>query len=555
MARLRRPVAVALFSAAALTYEVLLVRVFAIEQFHHFAYMAISVAMLGFGASGTLLALGGRLSDADAERLFRWSGIIASLSLVASPILVDRIAFDATQLAWDTGQWLRLAGVYLCLAFPFGANALAVLLGITLERGRPGRIYGASFLGSGLGGVLALVALWLVFPTRSLAIPALLAAAGAITCVTHVRVPRLVLASVWTTAIVAVAVFVRPLWTLDVNPYKGLPQVEAYPDARRVAEYSSPLGWVVAVKAPAQRHAPGLSLLYRGELPPQTALFVDGQMIGAFSRPNADSAAVEYLDWLPTALPYALPQRRNVLILGAGAGTEVSNALVHNVDSVVAVELHPDVVRLATGEQAGGQAGRRADGQMGHGKVEWIVGDARSYVARTARRFDLITLGATGGMGTAAAGVHSLGEDFLHTVDAYVSYLDHLTPDGVLAITRWLTTPPRENVRVILTVADALHRASPETAGEGLFVMRSWATVTVLAKPSGFSAEDIESLAAWSRVHGFDVDWYTGLDQPTGEFHLLEEPVLFEAAAAGTAGGGGTPRRTSPRVIRSPSTR
>ena len=94
MARLRRPVAVALFSAAALTYEVLLVRVFAIEQFHHFAYMAISVAMLGFGASGTLLALGGRLSDADAERLFRWSGIIASLSLVASPILVDRIAFE-----------------------------------------------------------------------------------------------------------------------------------------------------------------------------------------------------------------------------------------------------------------------------------------------------------------------------------------------------------------------------------------------------------------------------------------------------------------------------
>ncbi|MCZ6857334.1 MAG: hypothetical protein O7F70_04990, partial [Gemmatimonadetes bacterium] len=239
-------------------------------------------------------------------------------------------------------------------------------------------------------------------------------------------------------------------------------------------------------------------------------------------------------------------QRRNVLILGAGAGTEVSNALVHNVDSVVAVELHPDVVRIATGgrtgsradgQTGGGQTGRRAGGLLGHGKVEWIVGDARSYVARTSRRFDLITLGATGGMGTAAAGVHSLGEDFLHTVDAYVNYLDHLTPDGVLAITHWLTIPLRENVRVILTAAAALHRASPETAAEGLFVMRSWATVTVLAKPSGFSAEDIDMLAAWSRVHGFDVDWYTGLDQPIGEFHLLEEPVPFEAAAAGTAGG------------------
>ncbi|MFB3113131.1 MAG: SAM-dependent methyltransferase, partial [Gemmatimonadales bacterium] len=101
MTRLRRSVAVALFSAAALTYEVLLVRAFAIEQFHHFAYMAISVAMLGFGASGTVLALAGRLHAATAERLFAWSGVVAAISLVASPALVDLISLDATQLAWD----------------------------------------------------------------------------------------------------------------------------------------------------------------------------------------------------------------------------------------------------------------------------------------------------------------------------------------------------------------------------------------------------------------------------------------------------------------------
>ncbi|MFB3069661.1 MAG: SAM-dependent methyltransferase, partial [Gemmatimonadales bacterium] len=337
--------------------------------------------------------------------------------------------------------------------------------------------------------------------------------------------------------IVSAAMFVRPLWTLDVNPYKGLPQVEAYPDARRVAEYTSPLGWVVAVEAPAQRYAPGLSLLYHGEIPTQTALFVDGQLIGAFSRPNADSATAEYLNWLPTALPYALPRRRNVLILGAGAGTEVSSALVHDIDSVVAVELHPDVVRLVTGGRAGGQTGGRADGQTGEADVTWIVGDARSFVARTARRFDLITLGATGGMGTAAAGVHSLGEDFLHTMDAYVDYLDHLTPDGVLAITRWLTVPPRENVRVILTMAEALHRVLPERAREGLFIMRSWATATVLAKPSGFTEEEIDALTTWSHEHGFDVDWHTDLGRPIAEFHLLDEPVLFEAAAAATVSG------------------
>jgi hypothetical protein len=142
-----------------------------------------------------------------------------------------------------------------------------------------------------------------------------------------------------------------------------------------------------------------------------------------------------------------------------------------------------------------------------------------------------------GGLGTAAAGVHSLGEDFLHTVEAYVEYLDHLTPDGVLAITRWLTMPPRENVRTILTAAEALHRVAPETAGDGLFVMRSWATATVVAKPSGLADEDVAALTRWAQQHGFDVDWYNGLERPTTEFHLMDEPVLFEAASAGTAGG------------------
>ena len=61
----------ALLSAATLAYEVLLVRVFAIEQFHHFAYMAVGVAMLGFGAAGTLVAVAGRIPRSHGLALVR----------------------------------------------------------------------------------------------------------------------------------------------------------------------------------------------------------------------------------------------------------------------------------------------------------------------------------------------------------------------------------------------------------------------------------------------------------------------------------------------------
>lgn len=532
MTRFRRSVAVALFSAAALTYEVLLVRAFAIEQFHHFAYMAISVAMLGFGASGTVLALAGRLHAATAERLFAWSGVVAAFSFVASPALVDLISLDATQLAWDLRQWPRLAAVYLLLAVPFGATALAILVALTLEHRHPGTVYGASFVGSGFGAAFAVAILWFVFPDRALAIPALLAAGGGLVCVGRRGTSSLVRTAAWAGAALSATVVVLPLWTLDVSQYKGLPQVEAFPDARRVAEHTSPLGWVVAVEAPAQRYAPGLSLAYQGEFPRQTGLFVDGALVGAFPSAGPDAGAgagaAAFLDWLPTALPYALKERRRVLILGAGGGTEVANAVTHGARSVVAVELNPDVARLA----------QNADGKTGGASVEWVVGDARSFVVRTNERFDLITLGAVGGFGTSAAGVHSLGADFLHTVDAYVDYLDRLAPGGVLAITRWLTIPPRENVRTILTVTHALRQVAPQTVQEGLFVSRSWGTVTVMAKPSGFAADEIDALKRWTTQRGFDIDWYRGLEQPTNEFHLLEEPVLFDAAAAGIAGVG-----------------
>src|SRR5215470_13839529 len=52
--------AIAMLSAAALGYEILLARLFSIIQWHHFAYMIISVALLGYGAAATFVALARR---------------------------------------------------------------------------------------------------------------------------------------------------------------------------------------------------------------------------------------------------------------------------------------------------------------------------------------------------------------------------------------------------------------------------------------------------------------------------------------------------------------
>ena len=523
-----RPAAVALLSAATLSYEILLVRVFAIEQFHHFAFMAIGVAMLGFGVGGVALALA-RPGPERAARGFGFAALLTPVSLIVCTALVHLVRLDATQLAWNAWEWARLGAIYLLLAVPFFIGGTATLLALTLDPERVGWIYGASFVGAGVGAVLAIAVLWLVFPEQALAVPAVIASLGAVSAAIVAQKRKLHAAVAAVVFVVACAAVVRPPWTLEVTPYKGLPQVEAFPDARRRAERASPLGWVVAVEASAFRHAPGLSLSYIGAFPRQTALFVDGQIAGAVSDWRSETSALQLLDWFPTAAPYALGRKDEVLVLGAGGGTEVWNALEHGASRVTAVELNPQVVELAG--WGSGSPGERYEAQ-----VEWVIGDARGFMARSDERYDLVALGPALSFGSSAAGVYALNEDFMHTVEAYSSYMERLSDDGVLAITRWLMTPPRESVRVILTAVEALRRIAPENIIDKLVVLRSWATVTVLVKPSGFRSDELHSLMGWASERLFDLDWYPGIEGPGAGYNILDEPVLFRAAAAAIAG-------------------
>lgn len=518
MTRPARPIAVALVSAGTLAFEILLVRLFAIEQFHHFAYMAIGVAMLGFGAAGTLLALV-ELDRSSAERWFVVSTFATGVALLASPAVVDRIAVDAAQIAWDGTQWVRLGAVYAVLALPFGFGALAVLLAITLDAAQPGRTYGASFVGSGCGAIAALATLWWLSPSRALAVPAVFTTVAAMAVTRPLRARALAVIAL-AAALTAVA---RPPWTLDVSPYKGLLQAEALPGATRVVERSSPLGWVVAVEAASWRHAPGLSLAYRDTLPRQTGLFVDGQVVGAIPH-TTDATNLRFLAWLPAAAPYALGAAQRVLIVGAGDGLEVRTARASGARAIVAVELNPDLAAI-----------NRAPGDLDD-RVQWMIGDARHVLSGLSDRFDVVSIGPGGGFGTATAGVHSLNEDFLHTVDAYEAFLGRLTETGVFAVTRWLSLPPRASVRAALTAAAALRRVAPASAERGLIVLRSWGTATVLVKPRGFTAADVARLRAWATARRLDVDWHPGLDAPNPRFNLVDDPVLYRAAAAAATG-------------------
>ena len=167
-------ISIALISAAVLGYEILLMALFSLIQWHHFAYLVVSVALLGFGASGSFLVL---TRDLSANSFRGFAALQAGLFGLGSLLcyaLAQRLSFNPEELIWDSGHWLRLALVILLLALPFFFAANLIGLALMRFRAAQARIYAADLLGAGLGAAGMIVLLFLVPPATALRVVALL---------------------------------------------------------------------------------------------------------------------------------------------------------------------------------------------------------------------------------------------------------------------------------------------------------------------------------------------------------------------------------------------
>ena len=278
----KTPLVIFLCSLASLAYEVALTRIFSISLWYHFAFMIISIAMLGFAASGAALALFPRLKN--VARISSYS-LMLGIALPLSYLLVNQIPFDPVRLAWDKVQILYIGSYYLILAVPFFCTGLIIATAFAVQSSRSGLLYGADLLGAGLGSLGVLLLLGVMAPERGvfiLALPPLAAAwlsGGA-----RLRVAALLCAGL------TLLLFFRPpeIAELRISPYKGLPSALRFPGATPLRSYYSPFARVDTFTSPAVRFAPGISLGYLEALPLQTGLAVDGGEISAITDARSD---------------------------------------------------------------------------------------------------------------------------------------------------------------------------------------------------------------------------------------------------------------------------
>jgi len=166
----KTPLTILLCSLASLAYEVTLTRLFSIALWYHFAFMIISIAMLGLAASGVALALQPRLKELDHLGLY---SLLLGIAIPVSSLVANLIPFDPVQLAWDWTQLLHVGLLYLVLAVPFFCCGLVIATAFAVQSARAPLLYGADLLGAGLGSLGILLLLSLLAPERGILLLAL----------------------------------------------------------------------------------------------------------------------------------------------------------------------------------------------------------------------------------------------------------------------------------------------------------------------------------------------------------------------------------------------
>lgn len=534
---------VALLAGSIIAYEITLVRLFSIAQWHHFAHMIISLALLGFGASGTAISLTQRWligsqpnSDTIRQRFhntYTICGLAYSIGVVGCFVLNQYVPFNPLMLVWQPSQVLSIFGLYLILSLPFFFGATCIGLALLQFAGDVNRLYFFDLFGSGIGALGVIVTMYLIPPAHNLTLISAVGF-GAVLIVNWEgwrtwQWRRFALITGFAAAFIGYLLF-NPI-SIKISPYKGLSSTLNFPDAQILNERHSPLGVLHTVRSELIRAVPGLSLNTQHPVQPQLGIFTDADAMTAITDFSGDLSKLGYLGDTTSALAYHLIKTPHVLVLGAGGGGDVLNALYHGAAAVDAVELNPQVLELVAEEHK--DFAGHIYGQDSPYPVQVHVAEARGFVRGTTKRYDLIQIALLDSVSASAAGTHALSESYLYTVEAFTDLYQHLTPGGIISITRWLKTPPRDMHRLFATTVEALEQIDGVVPAEQLAMIRGWRTGTLLIKKGTFHPADRAAIQDFCRERSFDVAYYPQMGEAeANRYNQLAEPTYFRAAQA-----------------------
>jgi len=474
--------ALALTSFGALLLELALTRLFSVVLFYHFAFLAISIALLGLGAGGVFAyLLKGGLAGIPTRT---WAARICRANALLILVVLEIVLHVPVELTVSGRNFLKLTVMYLAAAVPFFLTGLLFSVVFARETGRIPRLYGADLCGGALA-CLAVVPLlnWLGGPNTILVAGVALAAAAMIWADTSRPRGK---AGVLALAIVAVTAVNHSGRLIDVVYAKGRFRDPAWVEFAR---------WNALSRVEVDRQGQA------------RAIVIDADASTYIM--NADLSRWRDSEWerdlmsAPPALANVLRPHGDFAIIGPGGGVDVLRAVANGSPNVTGIEINPLIATTIMRRRYADYAQHLYE----RPNVHIHVTDGRSFLRSTPEHFDVIQMTLVDTWASTAAGAFALSENNLYTVEAFREYFDHLNPDGMIAITRWEFRQPREALRVVAVAMEALHGlgvAHPERN----FIVASLGTldedgipVVVLAKKTPFTQEEEDAVTAHCELY------------------------------------------------------
>lgn len=510
---------VALISIGTLSLEIVMTRIFSVTMSYHFAFLAISLALMGSATAGVFLYWRpGLLEPARAQP---WIARLAILLALAAPLslwLFLRVPFAATLT--DRSSWFgpvelfSLAVIFVDLAVPFFLSGLVLALALATWAADAGRVYWADLSGAAVGCLVSIVVLELLGGAGAVLAIAVVFALAAIVLALGRDVGRTtrVLVLSGTAVVLLLAGGQAAVRWLDVMPGRlNRPLLYEHWSANsQVTVYEPvnyPFFWSISPQQWDQTIAEGGNF-------PHALLLIDSVAGTPIQKFDGDLYQVRFLHYDLTSIVYHLLDAPQTLVIGPGGGRDVLAALVAGAPHVTAVEVNPSVVAAVRGPFAD-----FAGGLYDRPDVSVVVADARGYVERTAETYDVIQASLIDTWAADGSNAFALSENSLYTQEAFTAYYRHLSERGVLSVSRWyLPARPAETLRLVATgmagweaagVTDpaphiaVITHARSNVPGEGLS--------TTLFSKRPFTPAQVEALQQAGAELGYDVVYAPGL--------------------------------------------
>lgn len=509
-----------LLSVSIISYQLLLIQILSIVQWYHFAYMVISISMLGFGAAGTFVSLFKKYLIEKSELLIPFFMIASSLMMVlgVAASQTDWVRFDSYLLFADYSHIPKLILTYLVFLLPFFFGAVSIGIIFVKYVDKIGSLYFANMTGSGIGRIITILLMWNFFPEQ---LPSVIALISLIAGLILIPKKQIIFYSFFTLITLSSIFYIYLFpFELKVSEYKSISKTLNLPETEIVKRESSPYGLLEIVNTPYLRYAPGLSLKYPGVISVNNAAFNNGDWLGPLITSDDDS--LNPVEYSTEMLPFVINKSENALILGSGTGRQITTALLSKVKTITAVESNRALIDLLTNEFK-----NEVDSVYTNSSVIVENISPRTYILSSQKMYDLITLPIIDAFG-GTSGMFSLQEQYLLTVESFSDMWDRLNDNGIITITTWIDYPYRNSLKIIATISEVLNENEIANPAEHIAAIKNWNTITISVKRSPLTDVDVENVKTFCDEMNFDPVILPGLQQEErARFNQLQDPSLY----------------------------